>query len=71
MEVLVSESLFGFLQTSGLARSGGEAAALLMEGLVRVNHLPVRGPRTRLVRGDVVSLAGRRDVAVYGTPALL
>lgn len=66
MQALVPDSLFGFLQVSGLATCGGEAAALLMEGAVRVNHLPVRSPRTRLRAGDVVSLVGRRDVAVFG-----
>lgn len=71
MEVLVADSLFGFLQTSGLARSGGEAAALLMEGAVRINHVPARSPRTRLIPGDVVSLAGRRDTAVYGASPIL
>ncbi len=59
MATLVLDSVFGFLQDSGLAGSPGEAAALLMEGLVRINHLPVRNPRTHLVSGgDVVSVAG-------------
>lgn len=71
MQALVPDSLFGFLQESGLAGSGGEAAALLVEGVVCVNHRPVRSPRTRLRAGDVVSLAGRRDVAVFGATPIL
>lgn len=70
VEVLVRDSLFGFLQESGLAASGGEAAALLMEGAVRVNHQQVRSPRTRLLPGDVVTLAGSRAEAVFGSPSL-
>lgn len=72
MQALVPDSLFGFLQESGLATSGGEAAALLMEGAVCVNRLPVRSPRRRLHAGDVVSVSGSRLVAVFGTklPAL-
>ncbi|MGX7724417.1 S4 domain-containing protein [Rhodococcus rhodochrous] len=66
MEALVRDSLFGFLQESGLAGSGGEAAALLMEGLVRVDHRRVRSPRTPLRAGDVVSIAGTRSMAVFG-----
>lgn len=70
MQALVPDSLFGFLQESGLATSGGEAAALLMEGAVCVNHSPVRSPRRRLQVGDVVSVSGSRTVAVFGTKSL-
>lgn len=69
MATLVLDSVFGFLQDSGLAGSPGEAAALLMEGLVRINHLPVRNPRTHLVSGDVVSVAGDHRHVVFTTPA--
>ncbi|TCN54957.1 ribosome-associated protein [Rhodococcus sp. SMB37] len=70
MQALVPDSLFGFLQESGLATSGGEAAALLMEGAVCVNHLPVRNPRKRLQAGDVVAVSGSRVVAVFGAKPL-
>jgi ribosome-associated protein len=69
MPTLVPESVFGFLQDSGLAGSPGEAAALLMEGLVRINHLPVRNPRVHLAPGDVVSVAGASRHAVFTPPA--
>lgn len=71
MQALVPDSLFGFLQESGLAASGGEAAALLMEGAVCVNHIPVRSPRKRLQAGDVVSVSDGHVVAVFGTTSLL
>jgi ribosome-associated protein len=71
MQALVPDSLFGFLQESGLAASGGEAAALLMEGAVYVNHFRVRSPRKRLKAGDVVSVPGSHLVAVFGTTSLL
>ncbi|MEE2033415.1 RNA-binding S4 domain-containing protein [Rhodococcus chondri] len=70
MQALVPDSLFGFLQESGLAGSGGEAAALLVEGVVCVNHRPVRSPRARLRTGDVVSLAGTRNAAIFGAPSI-
>ncbi|MEE2059539.1 RNA-binding S4 domain-containing protein [Rhodococcus artemisiae] len=70
MQALVPDSLFGFLQESGLATSGGEAAALLMEGAVCVNHLAVRNPRKRLQAGDVVAVSGSRVVAVFGAKPL-
>ncbi|MGW0017101.1 S4 domain-containing protein [Rhodococcus sp. NPDC003382] len=69
MPTLVPDSLFGFLQDSGLAGSPGEAAALLMEGLVRINHLPVRNPRVHLVPGDVITLADDTGYAVFAAPA--
>ncbi|MCK8671193.1 S4 domain-containing protein [Rhodococcus zopfii] len=69
MPTLVPDSLFGFLQDSGLAGSAGEAAALLMEGLVRINDLPARNPRVHLVPGDVVSVAGAPRRAVFAPPA--
>ncbi len=69
MPTLVPDYLFGFLQDSGLAGSPGEAAALLMEGLVRINHLSVRNPRVHLAPGDVVSLAGDPRRAVFTPPA--
>ena len=65
MPTPVPDSLFGFLQDSGLAGSPGEAAALIMEGLVRINHLPVRNPRIHLTPGDIVSVTGDVRHAVF------
>lgn len=69
MPTLVPDSVFGFLQDSGLAGSPGEAAALLMEGLVRINHLSVRNPRAHLTPGDVVSIVGDPRSAVFTSSA--
>jgi len=50
--------LYKILKFEGLASSGGEAKALIAEGLVRVNdELETRKGR-KMLAGDVISLAG-------------
>ena len=52
--------LYKILKFEGLASSGGEAKALIAEGLVRVNEeLETRKGR-KMLAGDVISLAGER-----------
>lgn len=49
-----------FLKLSGLLDTGGEAKSLLATGTVRVNDVVETRRGRQLVRGDVVSLDGRR-----------
>ncbi|MGH3443822.1 MAG: RNA-binding S4 domain-containing protein [Nocardioidaceae bacterium] len=48
-----------FLKLADLVDAGGEAKALLAQGLVRVNDERETRRGRRLVPGDVVSLAGQ------------
>ncbi|MFZ2176829.1 MAG: S4 domain-containing protein [Rhodococcus sp. (in: high G+C Gram-positive bacteria)] len=63
-------SVFHFLQRSGLASSPGHAAALLVEGVVRVNDVPVRSPRHTLRENDAVSVDGNHRVYAARAMAL-
>ena len=54
--------LQAWLKLRSLVQSGGEAKHCSQGGLVRVNGEVETRRRRKLVRGDVVEYAGRREV---------
>jgi ribosome-associated protein len=52
------------LKVAGLAESGGEAKALLADGVVTVNGAPEARRGRQLHDGDVVEVAGGEPVRV-------
>ncbi len=51
--------LFQLLKFEGLASSGGEAKAVIAEGLVRVNGDLETRKRRKIRAGDIVEFAGQ------------
>jgi ribosome-associated protein len=52
--------LCGLLKLENLVQSGGEAKAMIAQGLVRVNGEIETRKRKKLIAGDVIEFAGEK-----------
>jgi ribosome-associated protein len=58
--------LFKILKFEGLADSGGEAKAVVEQGLVKVNHVVETRKRKQIVAGDLIEFAGETLKISFG-----
>ncbi len=60
-EVIITREpveLYKILKFEGLAESGGEAKAVIEQGMVKVNHVVETRKRKQIVSGDVIEFSG-------------
>ncbi|MDR0660739.1 MAG: RNA-binding S4 domain-containing protein [Prevotellaceae bacterium] len=55
-------SLIQLLKVVGLARSGGEARQLVVDGLVKLNGKAESRKRAKLRKGDIVKCMGKKVI---------
>jgi ribosome-associated protein len=60
--------LFKILKFEGLVESGGEAKAVIEQGLVKVNRVVETRKRKQIVSGDVIEFAAHTLRIVRGEP---
>ena len=61
--------LYKILKFEGLADNGGEAKAVIEQGLVKVNHVVEMRKRKQIVTGDVIEFAGETLKVTFMAPA--
>lgn len=62
--------LYKILKFEGLAANGGEAKAVIEQGLVKVNHVVETRKRKQIVTGDVIEFAGETLNVTFMAPAV-
>ena len=55
-------SLIQLLKVVGLARSGGEAQQLVVQGLVMLNGQPESRKRAKIRKGDIIECLGKKII---------
>jgi len=60
--------LFKILKFEGLVESGGEAKAVIEQGLVKVNEVVETRKRKQIVAGDRIEFAGETLSIVFAGP---